>query len=197
MKRLILILGLAICYFTGFSQETGTFTDTRDGKVYKTVKIGTQWWMAENLAYQAGSGCWAYNNDESNVSKYGRLYNWETAKTVCPAGWHLPSDEEWTTLTDYLGGKTIAGGKMKATTDWKYDAGGNATNESGFNALPAGYRSFYGGAFSVLGASTYFWSSTPLESENAWDRDLDFDDGKVNRHDYYPTSGFSVRCSKD
>ena len=116
-------------------KKASQLTDKRDGKTYKTVKIGTQEWMAENLAYKPSSGnYWAYDDDNSNVAKYGYLYDWETAKKVCPSGWHLPSDEEWTTLTDYLGGEDVAGTKMKSTSGWKED--GNGTNESGFSALP-------------------------------------------------------------
>ena len=84
-------------------KETGTFVDSRDGKTYKTTKIGTQWWMAENLAYNVGDGCWAYNNDESNVATYGRLYIWEAAQAACPSGWHLPSENEWKQLEMAIG----------------------------------------------------------------------------------------------
>jgi len=83
-----------------------TFTDPRDGKVYRTVKIGNQVWMAENLNYDApGSKC--YNNNPANAEKYGRLYDWETAKKVCPAGWHLPSNDEWKVLVDFVGGEKL------------------------------------------------------------------------------------------
>ncbi len=198
MKKIILFLSLALCYISVFSQETGTFTDARDGKSYKTVKIGTQWWMAENLAYKpSSSNYWVYDNNSSNISKYGYLYDWETAKNVCPAGWHLPSDAEWTTLTNYLGGEKVAGNKMKATTGWEYDADGIGTNESGFNALPAGYRDYYDGSFGTLGGDILFWSSTPGESEGIWGRHLHYDNGYCYRDDYHRKNGFSVRCLKD
>jgi len=90
-----------------------------NGKAYKTVKIGDQEWMAENLAFRPSSGkYWSYNKSKSNVTKYGYLYDWETSQNVCPAGWHLPSDEEWTVLTDFLGGNEKAGIKMKSTSGW-------------------------------------------------------------------------------
>jgi uncharacterized protein (TIGR02145 family) len=204
MKVITLILSLAICYLTCFSQEKGTFKDTRDGKVYKTVKIGTQTWFAENLAYKSSNGCWTYKNNESNVSKYGYLYDWETSKAVCPADWHLPSDSEWIQLRDYLGGENIAdgenvaGGKLKAKTDWRFDANGNSTNESGFNALPAGYRDGYrNNSCFGLGKSAYFWSSSPAGTEYAWHIYLLYDNGEVRRSDDSPSYGYSVRCLKD
>ena len=102
--------------------------------------------MAENLAYKASSGCWAYNNDQNNVAKYGYLYNWETAKVVCPAGWHLPTNDEWTTLENYLGGEAVAGNKLKSATGW------DGTNESGFSA-------FLGASPTV--ARPTVWAPTP------------------------------------
>jgi uncharacterized protein (TIGR02145 family) len=196
MKKAIFILVMAIISISNFAQQTGTFKDPRDGKVYKTVKIGSQTWMAENLAYKASSGCWAYKNDQSKVATYGYLYNWETAKNVAPAGWHLPSDAEWETLVNYLGGESVPGGKMKSTTGWNSPNTG-ATNESGFNALPAGYRSNDDGSFYYLGSSTYFWSSSPLESELAWARYLFCNYGGVHRRYSYRTYGCSVRLLKD
>ena len=198
--RLMITLFATLSFFgivsTSFSQETRTFKDPRDGKVYKTVKIGSQTWFAENLTYKPSSGnYWAYDDNQSNVSKYGYLYDWETAKTVCPAGWHLPTDDEWKTLINYLGGEIVAGGKMKATTDWRYDAAGNATNESGFNALPAGIRS--DGAFKILTLGARFWSSTPADSTSAWSRILGYGYGRVIWFGQYRTDGYSVRCVKN
>jgi uncharacterized protein (TIGR02145 family) len=95
--------------------------DLRDNHHYKTVIIGSQVWMAENLNYDSGGGCWTYENNSSAAYTYGRLYDWVTAKLVCPMGWHLPDNEEWSTLTNFLGGDSIAGGKMKekGTAHWR------------------------------------------------------------------------------
>ena len=116
MKRnfLLLISVVMIMAINTSAQETGSYTDARDGKVYKTVTIGKQTWMAENLAFKAATGCWAYNNNETNVKMYGYLYDWETANNVAPAGWHLASDKEWNKLTDFLGGMFDSGEKLKA-----------------------------------------------------------------------------------
>lgn len=121
-----------------------TFADKREGQIYYCIQIGDQLWMAENLAYKTNTGCWAYKNEENNVSIYGYLYNWETACNVCPEGWHLPSNDEFYILINYLGGSTIAGGKMKrtGTTYWKSPNAG-ATNSSGFTALPGGTGYYY------------------------------------------------------
>ena len=123
------------------AQVAGTFKDSRDGKTYKTVKEGTQTWMANNLAFKTISGCWAYDNNNTNAITYGYLYNWETAKKACPAGWHLPSMAEWGTLTDYAGGEKTAGNKLKeaGSKHWASPNQG-ATNASGFTALPGGER---------------------------------------------------------
>jgi len=197
MKIILLSLGFTIFCITIFSQEKGTFKDLRDGRVYKTVKIGNQWIMAENLAYKVSSGCWAYNNIDSSVNKYGYLYNWETAKNVCPMGWHLPSDTEWTILINNLGGKKIAGSKMKATTNWKYDVKGNVTNISGFNALATGRYDSKKNIFSHFGESTSFWSSTPINRNEALSRGLHYDSEDVHYGTNSCTNGFCVRCIKD
>jgi uncharacterized protein (TIGR02145 family) len=176
----------------------GTFKDTRDGKTYKTVKIGTQTWMAENLAFKASSGCWAYDDSVTNVAKYGYLYNWETAKTVCPTGWHLPSDAEWKKLTTYLGGEDVAGEKMKSISDWKIYEGksGNGTNTSGFAGLPGGYRYDYG-TYSNFGDTGDWWTATESSTENSRTRYLYYDSGGVDSYYKDKRSGSSVRCLRD
>ncbi len=194
-RSLALIIATIIIAMSLKAQVTDTYTDPRDGKIYKTVKIGSQTWMAENLAYKESSGCWAYYNDISNVAKYGYLYNLETARTVCPEGWHLPGDEEWTMLTNYLGGEEFAGGKLKSTSVWMSPNTG-ATNSSGFSAIPGGYRS-EDETFVYVGYNGSWWSSTEDVDGFAWFRDMGFDDGSVSRYNVDRTSGFSVRCVKD
>ncbi|MDR2694074.1 MAG: fibrobacter succinogenes major paralogous domain-containing protein, partial [Chitinispirillales bacterium] len=116
----------------------GTFTDSRDGKTYNTVKIGKQTWMAENLNYGTSSGSWCYNDRDSYCKKYGRLYEWETAKKTCPSGWHLPSRQEWEALVTYAGGYEAAGKRLKSTIGW--NDSGSGTDDYGFSALPGGGR---------------------------------------------------------
>lgn len=177
--------------------------DKRDGKTYKLVYIGTQVWFKQNLAYKTGSGCRAYKKNQSNVSKYGYLYNWRTAKTVCPSGWHLPSDKEWTKLANYLGGEEVAGIKLKIATNWKLYNGKNyGNNESGFNALPGGYfhydaNNYNYGSFWDIGSSGYWWSSTSSGNGYAWKRSLNYHTSKVSRSQNNRKDGYSVRCIKD
>ena len=180
------------------SNDKNTFKDARDNKVYKTIQIGTQTWMAENLAYKVSSGCWAYDNNATNVTKYGYLYDWKTTKKVCPSGWHLPSDAEWTTLTNNLGGEDVAGKKMKSTSGWNdYDGeSGNGTNTIGFSALPGGYR--YGNeTFDLIGDYGYWWSSTEYSASNAYYRYMHGSSNNVIRDNYGKTDGISVRCVRD
>jgi uncharacterized protein (TIGR02145 family) len=195
-----------------------------DGNVYKTVKIGSQIWMAENLKvthYRNGEdipnvaegAAWLdlskgaycnYSDNVANVATYGRLYNWYAVvdcRSIAPIGWHVPTDIEWQMLIDYLGGEAVAGGKMKeaGTTRWWGaiipDTG--ATNESGFTALPGGCRGNEG-YFKNLGDSAAFWASTESNRCCAWNRFLSSDHPRVNRyHGYYKEAGFSVRCVKD
>ena len=199
-------------------------TDT-EGNSYKTVYIGTQQWMAENLKvskYSDGTtipnitdntqwqnnttGAWSYyNNDVTNNAKYGKLYNWYAVskttngnKNICPTGWHVPTDAEWTVLTDYLGGENVAGGKMKevGTTNWEI-TNTDVTNISLFTALPGGHRSVYGEFFGI-GYYTHWWSSTEFNSPsiNAQYIVLNFlnDNGLINSN---KNDGLSVRCLRD
>jgi len=146
---------------------TDAFTDDRDGKSYKTVGIGSQIWMSENLNYEAeGSVC--YNNSNSNCDKYGRLYNWETAMKACPSGWHLPSVSEWRALVNLAGGDQVAGKKLKAKRGWKEQGNGtdgfiNRADGFGFSALPGG-NGYSDGNFVNVGYYGYWWSSSDSES---------------------------------
>jgi uncharacterized protein (TIGR02145 family) len=179
MRKLILTTAAVAAAIAGaFADETafGTFTDTRDGQTYKTVKIGKQTWMAENLNYWMEEGrSWCYKYDTSYCSKYGRLYAWNVTMTVaCPSGYHLPSRKEWDNLVKAVGGKRRitnmdfiywegAGKKLKSKKDWDNDRigkNGNGSDGYGFSALPGGYR------YSVNGFSNYlgYWPGNYDES---------------------------------
>jgi len=180
--------------------DLGIFIDSRDGQEYQMVEIGDQVWMKENLNYTADSGNWIYDNDPANASIYGRLYNWETACEVCPDGWHLPSDDEWTILSDYAGGDLRAGSAMREEGNvhwepfWK-----EGTNESGFTALPGGFAvpSSKGDDFGGLGGEAHFWSSTEGSASTAWDRWMGNKFHFLNRFDRPKVQGVSVRCIKN
>jgi len=180
-------------------EEMKSFTDSRDGKTYKTIKIGNQTWMAENLNYAAeGSKC--YNNDPSNCQKYGRLYDWSTAKEACPSGWHLPSKDEWEVLTNALGGEEVAGKKLKAESGWDnyYGTSGNGTDDCGFSALPGGCG-YSNGNFGGVGNRSHWWSASESESnsDNACRQDM-YHDIEGTSWDNSSKSGlFSVRCVQD
>ena len=192
--------------------ETGTFTDSRDNHVYKSVKIGAQIWMAENLAFlpavspsSIGSDSsalyYVYNYEGSSISEaktnsnctsYGILYNWKAATIACPSGWHLPPDAEWTILEDYLG--ALPGKKMKSITGWSES--GNGDNSSGFNALPGGGRIGYQG-FNYLGYYAGFWSASGGATSIASYRSLHSGGDDVGRGTYERSFGFSVRCIRN
>jgi uncharacterized protein (TIGR02145 family) len=193
-----------------------------DGNIYSAVTIGTQIWMGENLKttkYRNGdligtttpssldiSGetkpryQWAYDGNESYVDTYGRLYTWFAAtdnRNICPADWHLPTKSEWATLTTFLGGESIAGGKLKEAgpSHWQNPNTG-ATNETGFTALPDGFREFWG-TFVNVGNIGFWWSSTIGLSYGAWEVSMNYDNSVVDPYDNYASYGFSVRCVKD
>ncbi len=207
--------GNEVCIKTWF----GAITDY-EGNVYETVQIGNQVWMAENLkTIKLNDGtsiqlvtnnmewehlrtpgyCW-YNNDEASYKDtYGALYNWYTVniEKLCPTDWHVPTDSEWTTLIDYLGGPIVAGGKLKEidTTHWSSPNAG-ATNESGFTALPGGNRYLTGG-FVGIGQTGTWWSSTEASVESAWFRYLSHYVSNAYRSGYYKWKGKSVRCVRN
>ncbi len=165
--------------------SSDTFTDPRDGKTYRTVKIGDQVWMAENLNYDAGSGSGCYNDDTSNCNIYGRLYTWEAAKLAIPKGWHLPSKEEYEMLLESLGGE----GKSA----YKQIINGGS---SGFNALLGGDRSF-DGYFKRIGERVGVWSSTGRDNSYVWYLDVSSYSQEAVMNDYPKNTAFSVRLIRD
>jgi uncharacterized protein (TIGR02145 family) len=170
------------------AQNTGTLTDKRDGKTYRTVKIGEQVWMAENLNYETGNS-WCYGDNASNCKKYGRLYDWNTAMEGCPAGWHLPSRAEWTTLVNYAGGGSTAGKKLK-TSSW------GGTDDYVFSALPGSALDIDLG-FEVLGSWGYWWTATEYTASHAYNRIMYSGYTSVDENYIYKDTGFSVRCLQD
>jgi uncharacterized protein (TIGR02145 family) len=174
------------------SQGLCVFKDPRDNRVYKTIKIGSQTWFAENLAYKAESGCWAYDNNEANVPKHGRLYTYETAKKICPKGWHLPSKQEYEQLLQSIGGPGV-----------------NAYNKlipsgsSGFNGIFSGFR--INDRFEYTGKIAHYWSSTEMpDGVNAWYLGISSytSDAGINKLQSVKNMknkafGFSIRCVKD
>jgi uncharacterized protein (TIGR02145 family) len=168
---------------------SGSFTDGRDGKTYRTVTIGTQTWMAENLNYQTADSSWCYGNDNSNCATYGRLYTWNRAKSACPVGWHLPSRQEWNSLVTAVGDS--AGTKLKAVSpDW------TGTDDFGFSALPGGYR-IYVEAFYTLGAYGYWWAATENDASFADGRGMYSGTSVVAEYNVDKSNGYSVRCVQD
>jgi uncharacterized protein (TIGR02145 family) len=145
-----------------------------------------------------------YDDSPPNAAVYGRLYNWYTAKVVCPDGWHLPSDEEWATLIDFLGGENVAGAKLKESgTDHWAESSESGTNASGFTARPGGVRYLSGDyeldEFEFDGETFFgfFWSSSSHDESFAWKRSLYFHYSSVDRENYFKGNGCSVRCVKD
>ena len=198
----------------------GSLTD-QDGNLYKTVIIGMQEWMAENLkvshyrngdlipvvtdgatwsGLSTGATCW-YNNDSTNYNcPYGKLYNWfavDDSRNLCPIGWHVPSDAEWAVLEDYLGGSSIAGGKLKST-DTLYWTSPNigANNNSGWSGLPGGFQSYFG-SFSGFGFSSYWWSSTEYLSSAASQYMSAYSESIYKLEGIDKRVGFSIRCLRD
>lgn len=207
--------------FTTLSDTTVT---DADGNVYNTVIIGTQTWMKENLKttrfrdytdiplitssldwyFNTTPGyCW-YDNNAKNKADYGALYNWYAVDAgrygninICPAGWHVPSDDEWAALMNYLGGDSVAVGKLKeiGTSHWQ-TPNSDATDQMGFTALPGGCRDF-DGTFYYIGNYGFWWSATEFVPGGAWSRYMGYNGEGGFRHGNFESDGFSVRCIKD
>jgi uncharacterized protein (TIGR02145 family) len=186
-----------------FNNE-GIGSVTCGGEEYKTVKIASQVWMARNLNY-AAAGSMCYDKDPSNCDKYGRLYDWKTAMVVCPEGWHLPSDDEWTTLTNYVESNKscigCAGRHLKAASGWDWDnnknQSGNGYDAYGFSALPGGTGG--SGGYFFAGSSGYWWSASEFGAYNAYYRGMSSGSADVSKNDYgdAKTNLYSVRCVQD
>jgi len=242
---MLMLISTASCLFGQIADTSnpGTFKDSRDGHKYKWVKIGTQTWMAENLAFlpavslsntdsESRKHYYVYGYEGTNIddakasanySTYGVLYNWLAAmdgassstsvpsgvQGACPAGWHLPSDEEWKMLEKHLGmsnseadsigwrSSGTVSGKLKetGTSHWKSPNTG-ATNSSRFTALSGGYR-YYSGGFNELSLTASFWSASESDASCSWYRYLYYYHAGVHRYSYYKSYGFLVRCLKD
>ena len=214
MKKTFLLLLL----ISGFNSQAQV-TDI-DGNSYDTIRIGTQTWMAENLNVsrfrngdiifeakttedwiKAGENqqpAWCYYDfNPNNGDMYGKLYNWHAvndSRGIAKEGWHVPSDEEWSMLTDYLGGEDVAGRKMKSISGWPEN--GNGTNESGFSGLPGGILSHLG-TFDDIGVFASYWLIPDGYSSFAWNRYLYYDSDSATGTFYNLGRGFSVRCVKD
>jgi len=194
------------------------------GQTYSTIAIGTQCWMAENLNIGdtimnnndgSNNGIiekYCYANEPDSCDKYGGLYQWREAMNydfsdgtqgICPPGWHLPKDEEYVTLLNFLGGGNVAAGKMKtegtrqAGTGLWFEPNTDGSNESGFSALPASHRSYSGGIFGLVSKYAYLWSSTNYDTSKGWGYRLAYENNLPVRGNFNNLSGFSVRCIKN
>ena len=210
MKKISILLIVSITFLISMTSFVQNFNE---------VKIGNQIWMTENLnvdkfkngvsilqaktaeewqkASEKKQPAWCYYKyDSTNGKKYGKLYNWfavNDPRGLAPKGWKIPSDDDWTQLTNFLGGKDIAATKMKSKSEWKNN--GNGDNESGFTGLPGGHC-FYLGTFE--GDNGYWWSSTEKDAYTSWARVMTYSNkGLLGRYDYGKQYGFSVRCIKN
>ncbi len=221
----LFFIGIVLMLVTSCEKDKGennysdTVTDI-EGNIYHIVTLGTQVWMVENLRttkYTDGTPIpmvpdnlnWSrlttgaycdYDNTSDSSKIYGKLYNWyavNDTRKLAPEGWHVPSDEEWGKLLTFLGGESVAGGKLKETaTDHWTSPNLGATNESGFTALPGGRRDF-NGSFNYIRQNGYFWTSTEWNAPSAYYRFMFYNGSNVAWLAYLKTLGLSVRCVKD
>jgi uncharacterized protein (TIGR02145 family) len=221
MKKVVYFILVSLLVFTSCKKESNPTSPTEDastvtysGKVYHTVKIGTQTWLKENLdvgvmiqgtANASNNGTtekYCYNNDTANCTKYGGLYQWDEAmaydtengaKGICPTGWHIPTKAEFDTLAAAVGN---IGNSLKAIGQGELGLGGAGTDSSGFSALLAGYRYYYGGFYSLKG-NTNFWSSTMYDATFASNMFLWNSGSGILMYNYYKVGGYSIRCLKN
>ena len=218
MKYKVLLLFQLVCFFV-FNQENANLIESRDGKKYQTVNIGSQKWMAENLnvsTFRNGDPipevkttedwkkaglkkqpAWCfYNNDPKNEAKYGRLYNWyaiNDPRGLAPEGWRITTDSDWSQLISFYGGDKIANKKLKSRSNW---IGGRAgTNESGLSINPGGLR-FDSGDFGFIQEYGIYWSATAKDETTAFYRYFDYPEGNISKFAHDKNHGFSVRCIK-
>ena len=210
----IAVCGLVLAFSLPITAQTSTFTDSRDGKSYRTITIGNRTWMGENLNIETGNS-WCYENNMGNCQKYGRLYDWNTAMKACPAEWRLPTRQDWNNLAREVGGNKVDGRNLKSAIGW--NSNGNGTNSFGFSALPGGAAHRDGNSidFDDIGNLGIWWSATEnndLREINAIRREtgMNISAGSLayaramNLEDYaleistvLKSSGFSVRCVRD
>ena len=219
-NKVVFYNGISWMYVDGmpFHNCGEVYTDTRDGNTYNTISINGQCWFAENLKIgsmingstaQTNNGIiekYCFDNNTTNCDTYGGLYQWnemmqyvtsEGTQGICPTGWHIPTDAEWTALTNYAGGLSVAGGKLKetGTSHWLTPNTG-ATNEYGFTNLPAGYHNSDGN-FHYQTSFSYTWSSAVQTTDNAWGRRMNYDGANVNNWSFNKEWGLSIRCIQD
>lgn len=208
MNRLAIFMS-ALLLTAYFAVAQNSFKDPRDGKIYRTVEIGNQTWMAENLNYLTKDS-YCFDDKQENCSMYGRLYTWEAAESACPAGWHLPSKGEFVILMKAVGGFLIsegtredwddAGPKLKSGDRWAWNdevgISGNADDAFGFSAFPAGRRNAFGVG---TGMDYYagFWSSTKYDSDSAYGMHLYSNFYYASLDTDVKYYGLSIRCLKD
>jgi uncharacterized protein (TIGR02145 family) len=183
MKTLFFAALIISKSFALFSQTQGGFLDARDGKVYKTISIGTQIWMAENLNYATENGSWCYDESHAACDTYGRLYDFATAQTACMQGWRLPAKEDYDQLLEFL--------KKEKDVFSAIKSGGN----SGFNSLLSGWRGLNGNSYGQL-SQERFWTSSSWIGMNAWFLSLDATTSMVKMDSDNRDLGLSVRCIK-
>ena len=177
-----------------WTQSNLTVSKYRNGDTIPNITDGTQWWQMNT----SSTGAWCNNGNNTNLGTiYGKLYNWyavSDSRGLCPMGWHVPTDMDWTILMNYLGGQSVAGEAMKSTTGWLNNR--NGTNSSGFTALPGGWR-YPGGGFYCCSWDGSWWSSSVAGSGIAWYRSLDWSNAVVGVGTTDMRNGLSVRCVRD